>query len=132
MESNAGRVHRTVAEKRRIVELTLAPGMSVARVAQAEGVNSHQVFQWRRAFRAGGLLDRSKKTAELLPVIVAAEGVGQALPSQSRTGINAQPQPGQAEPGGTIHIELLGRAMIRVERGADASMLRAVLEGLRK
>ena len=56
MESNAGRVHRTVAEKRRIVELTLAPGMSVARVAQAEGVNSHQVFQWRRAFRAGGLL----------------------------------------------------------------------------
>jgi transposase-like protein len=69
MEPSAGRVHRTVAEKRRIVELTLAPGMSVARVAQAESVNSHQVFQWRRAFQAGGLLDRSKKTAELLPVI---------------------------------------------------------------
>ena len=132
MEPNAGRVHRTVAEKRRIVELTLAPGMSVPRVAQAEGVNSHQVFQWRRAFRAGGLLKRSKKTAELLPVVVTAEGVGQALPSQLRTGINGQPQPGQAEPGGAIHIELLGRAMIRAERGADASMLRALLEGLRK
>jgi transposase-like protein len=77
-------------------------------VAQAEGVNSHQVFQWRRAFRAGGLLDRSKKTAELLPVIVTAEGVGQALRSQSG-GINAQPQVEQAEPGGAIHIELLGR-----------------------
>jgi transposase len=132
MESNLGRVHRTVAEKRRIVELTLAPGMSVARVAQAEGVNSHQVFQWRRAFRAGGLLDRCKKTAELLPVMLTAEGAGQTLPSHPRVGINAQPQPGQAEPGGAIHIELLGRAMIRVERGADASMLRAVLEGLRK
>jgi transposase-like protein len=36
-------VHRTIAGKRRIVELTLAPGMSAARVAQAEGVNSHQV-----------------------------------------------------------------------------------------
>jgi len=106
--------------------------MSVARVAQAEGVNSHQVFQWRRAFRAGGLLDRSKKTAELLPVVVTADGVGQALSSQSRAGINTQPQPGQAEPGGAIHIELLGRAMIRVERGAEALMLRAVLEGLRK
>src|SRR5665213_3084193 len=128
MESNVGRVHRTVAEKRRIVELTLAPGMSVARVAQAEGVNSHQVFQWRRAFRAGGLMERSKKTAELLPVVVTAEDAGQALPSQSRAGINAHPQPVQAEPGGAIHIELLGRAMIRVERGAEASMLRAVLE----
>jgi transposase len=105
MESNAGRVHRTVAEKRRIVELTLAPGMSVARVAQAEGVNSHQVFQWRRAFRAGGLMERSKKTAELLPVTLTAEGVGQALPSQPRAGINAPLQPGQAEPGGTIHID---------------------------
>jgi transposase len=104
MESNAGRVHRTVAEKRRIVELTLAPGMSVARVAPAEGVNSHQVFQWRRAFRAGGLLDRSRKTAELLPVTVT--GVGQVLPSNS--GVKAQPQPVQAEAGGSIHIELMG------------------------
>lgn len=49
------RVWRTAAETRRIVELTLQPGMSVARVAQAEGVNSHQVFQWRRAYRQGGL-----------------------------------------------------------------------------
>jgi transposase-like protein len=40
-----------VQEKRRIVELTLQPGMRVARVAQVEGVNSHQVFQWRRAYR---------------------------------------------------------------------------------
>ena len=41
-----------VAEKRRIVELTFAPGASVARVAQAEGVNSHQVFRWR-SYRGG-------------------------------------------------------------------------------
>ena len=128
MESNAGRVHRTVAEKRRIVELTLAPGMSVARVAQAEGVNSHQVFQWRRAFRAGGLLDRSKKTAELLPVVLTAEGAA----GEGQADLNSQPRLGQAEPRGAIHIELAGRAMIRVERGADASMLRAVLECLRK
>jgi transposase-like protein len=45
MDSEKARVWRTVSEKRRIVELTLQPGMSVARVAQAEGVNSHQVFQ---------------------------------------------------------------------------------------
>jgi len=47
------RVYRSVAEKRRIVELTLSPGASVSHVAQAEGVNSHQVFDWRRAYRNG-------------------------------------------------------------------------------
>lgn len=41
MGTEKTRVWRTVAEKRRIVELTFQPGMSVARVAQAEGVNSH-------------------------------------------------------------------------------------------
>jgi hypothetical protein len=45
MDSSKARIRRTAQEKRRIVELTLQPGMSVARVAQAEGVNSHQVFQ---------------------------------------------------------------------------------------
>ena len=34
----------SIAEKRRIVEETLAPGASVARVAQAHGVNANQVF----------------------------------------------------------------------------------------
>jgi transposase-like protein len=46
METAKVRVRRSVAEKRRIVELTFQPGQSVARVALAEGVNSHQVFQW--------------------------------------------------------------------------------------
>jgi transposase-like protein len=49
MDSSKVRIRRTVQEKRRIVELTLQPGMSVFRVAQAGGVRSHQVFQWWRA-----------------------------------------------------------------------------------
>src|SRR5258707_1071336 len=47
------RVHRSVAEKRRIVELVLQLGVSVARVAQSEGVNANQVFKWRREDRNG-------------------------------------------------------------------------------
>ena len=50
MEASKVRVRRSVAEKRRIFELTFQPGQSVARVALAEGVNSHQVFQWRRTY----------------------------------------------------------------------------------
>jgi len=66
------RVYRSVAEKRRIVELTFEPGASVSLVAQAEGVNSHQVFDWRRAYRNGKLAAGVQESCKLLPVIVSA------------------------------------------------------------
>jgi transposase len=47
-KSNVKRQHRTVAEKRRIVEETLVEGASVARIARARGVNANQVFYWRK------------------------------------------------------------------------------------
>jgi transposase-like protein len=46
-----------VAEKRQIVELSLQPGMSVARAAQSAGVNANQVFKWRQDYRSGLLLE---------------------------------------------------------------------------
>ncbi len=49
------RIHRSVEEKRRIVEATFAPGTSIARVAREHGVNSNQVFQWRYEYRKGTL-----------------------------------------------------------------------------
>ena len=57
----AQRQRRSIAEKRRIVEETLAPGASVARVARAHGVNANQVFGWRRLYLAGlGEAQRSR------------------------------------------------------------------------
>jgi transposase-like protein len=47
-----------------------APGMSVARVAQAEGVNSHQMFQWRRVFRVDGLCGPEREEGELQRVVL--------------------------------------------------------------
>ncbi len=49
------RQRRSIAEKRRIVEETLAKGASVARVARAHGINANQVFSWRRLYLAGRL-----------------------------------------------------------------------------
>ena len=66
-----GRKRWSVEERRRIVELTLLPGASAARVAQAEGVNANQVFLWRRAYRTGDLPPGDSKA--LLPVVVEAE-----------------------------------------------------------
>jgi transposase len=42
-----------MVEKRRIVEETLEPGASVAKVARAHRVSSNQVFAWRHQYRQG-------------------------------------------------------------------------------
>jgi transposase len=60
-----------VAEKRRIVELTLQPGASVALVARAQGVNANQVFAWRRALERGEFAEPSVVPAGLIPVTVS-------------------------------------------------------------
>jgi transposase len=104
---------RSVAEKRRIVELTLVPGASVALVARAHGVNANQVFKWRREFERGELSDPVTASASLLPVVLSG---GEKPRSTS----------------GCIHIELQGRALISLESGADPALLRAILESLRK
>lgn len=61
------RQRRSIAEKRRIVEETLSPGASVARIARAHGVNANQVFGWRRLYLAGRLGEQKPGT-KLLPV----------------------------------------------------------------
>lgn len=116
---------RTVSEKRRIAELTLEPGASVALVARAHGVNANQVFKWRRALRRGEMSEPAAASTSLLPVVVAAptEAVGSAGEADAGE---------RSAPGGSIHIEFPGRAMISVERGADPSLLRSILESLRK
>jgi transposase len=115
---------RTVSEKRRIAELTLEPGASVALVARAHGVNANQVFKWRRALKRGELNESAASTS-LLPVVVAD-------PCAAVSAAGAVEAEERAATTGSIHIELPGRAMISVERGADASLLRSILESLRK
>ena len=100
---------RSVAEKRRIVELTLQPGASVALVARAHGVNANQVFKWRRAFERGELSEPGVASTGLLPVTVS--GCETATGS---SGVYEGPTPPAS-----IHIEFPGRALIRVESGAD-------------
>jgi transposase len=122
-----GRKRWSVEEKRRIVGLTLVPGASVARIAQAEGVNANQVFLWRRAFQKGELLPGSA----LLPVVIEADAEsGADLTSDLEVAQAAPEQLVPVSPSGAIHIELPGRAAISVERGADRALLRTILETL--
>ena len=114
---------RPVSEKRHIVQLTMEPGASVAHVARAHGLNANQLFKWRRAFEHGELADSSVSAQALLPVTIAAPSAAE---------INEPASEQQPARYGSIHIEFPGRAMIRVESGADPGLLRSVLESLRK
>ncbi len=123
------RTRWSVEEKRRIVQLTLEPGASVARVAQAEGVNANQVSLWRRAYRNGELRSGDSPSA-LLPVLIGSDVANvPEIASEAETApVAADP----VQPSGAIHIELPGRATISVERGADRALLRTILESLQR
>ena len=124
-EGAGRRIRRSwpVADKRRIVELTLAPGASVARVARAHGVNANQVFIWRRAFERGELVESAALATALLPVTVS-------VPDEASVEESGQSEPPRTS--GLIHIEFPGRALISVESGADPALLHSILESLRK
>ncbi len=106
------RVRRSVAEKRRIVEQTLEPGASVARVAQAHGVNPNVVFQWRRVYRDGRLAEPG-----LVPVLVTCDVPVSDIP---RGGAPA-----------AIRVDLPGGAIVSIEGSADPALVEAIVRGLR-
>lgn len=120
------RVH-SEAFKRKVVELSLAPGASVAAIALEHGVNANLLFGWRKAYlkphgdaqadREGGSVP-----ATLLPVEVVAvtRPVGAPVAPANR-GSNAQ---------GSIEIEVAG-ARVRVRGVVDEASLRSVLAALR-
>jgi len=98
----------------------------VARAAQTAGVNANQVFKWRQDYRSGLLLEAGETATSLIPVVVAPAS------SEGDVGIGAPTSPVLATPAGAIHIDLPGRASISVEHGADAALLRMILESLRR
>ncbi len=110
-----------VGEKCRIVEQTLQPSASVARVALAHGVNANQVFSWRRQYRQGLLSRRNAEPVKLLPVHVSEGQSSIANRSGSRQ-ITAAVV-------GTIQVEF-PKGHICVSGSVDGEALRMVLEHL--
>jgi transposase len=107
---------RTIKERRDIVEETLVPGASVARVARRHEVNANQVFYWRKLYREGQL--GITIATPLLPVKVKTERPTKMLPEN-----------GPLLSSGTMEIEL-SRGTLRIAGAVDVLALRAVLECL--
>jgi transposase len=122
------RRRRSKLERRRIVEETLLPGASVARVARAHGVNANQVFLWRRLYQQGSLEVGTEETG-LVPVRLFHPEQSM-VPTPAATGAPVRPRSSvRAAAPGTIHIEC-GRARLHIEGAADPLSLRVVLECL--
>ena len=107
---------RTVDEKRRIVEAALEPGVSVARVTRAHGVNANQLFGWRRLYLKGRLEPKNRETSGLLAVRVVP-------------GVKGAVRRGNGSACGTIQIELAKGTMCIVGI-VDPASLHTVLEYL--
>src|ERR1700679_2048424 len=92
---------RTVEEKRRIVEAPLVEGASVSQVARLHGVNTNQVFHWRRQYRAGDLSLPVDSPTTFLPVAVSdAPETREEIPHEEPVKRSS----------GVIHVEFPGRA----------------------
>lgn len=107
---------RTIKERRDIVEETLVPGASVARVARRHDVNANQVFYWRKLYREGRL--GINLATPLLPVKVKAERPTKTVNDDS-----------VMLSSGTMEIKLQ-RGTLRIAGSVDVVALRAVLECL--
>ena len=112
------RHRRSVEEKRQIVEETLKPGASVARVAQRHAINANQVFAWRKRYREGRL--GSGMTAKLLPVAITDERVAEA----EKVAVTVPPAPL-----GIIEM-VLPKGKLRIEGRVELVTLRAAIECL--
>ena len=110
------RRHFSPEFKRHLVELTLAPGASVAGIALAHQLNANQLFKWRREL----LPQPAPSAAPLLSVEVLAAPEATARPDPA----------GAPSPAGAIEIEL-GGARVRVTGTVDPAALRTVLASLR-
>jgi transposase len=106
--------HHPVDFKRQIVELSLLPNASVARLAQEHGINANQIFAWRKAYRDGSLSSVGAMT--LLPVEVtpSAPEVSEPIAVASH---------------GRLEITV-GAICLRVIGAVDPVMLRTAIDAL--
>ena len=104
----------TEADKRRLVAETLAPGATVHGVAQRHGVNTSQLFTWRKQLRI-----------EPEPLATPAAGFAAVTIAPP-----TMPAADDTAPSGLIEIELAGGARVRITGAADPAVVAAALRAL--
>jgi len=124
----AKRRHYDQVFKRHLVELTLVPGASVARIALDHRLNANILFRWRRHYlrELGGAGQQA--AGALLPVTVSEAEGARELISEHAPSVRGRVKR-QLDPSGVIEIELAG-AQVRISGSVERETLRLVLETL--
>ena len=121
------RRRHSIEEKLRVVQETLLPGASVARIARAHEVNANQVFLWRKQYQHG-LLGATVNDNRLVPVRVVGES-GDSVREHPKEDQHRHEAPVTETPSGTIEIKL-AKAQLRIDGAVDSASLRVILEYL--
>ena len=117
------------AFKRHLVELSLVPGASVAKIALDHRMNANILFKWRRYYLRTLAQSAAKPAAGLLPItVMEPESVAMDPRAQPlRPASQRKPRPSALA--GVIEIDLpLGR--VRLTGAVDPVALRVVIEAL--
>lgn len=118
---------RTKLERRRVVEQILVAGTSVAAVARAHGVNTNQIYHWRKLYDRG-LLETDTSAAKLVPVSITDDADRETTAADRQAAEASAVVCSDARPG-TIHL-VINEARLWVEGRADETSLRIMLERL--
>lgn len=122
----------SVEQKREIAAESLEPGVSPSAVARRRGINSGQLYTWRRQLLEGSLGMSTQPVAQFARAEVLA------MPVQPALGAPAEglPEPGACAAGspsrldGLIEIVLPSGVSVRVDTRVDSGALRRVLTAL--
>lgn len=106
--------HHPLAFKRAVIEASLRPGASVARIAREHGINANQLFLWRKTYREGLLAEASPL---LLPVTIGQSSAAERSKTEQASGC--------------LLIEA-GRLRLRIEGRPDPEILRVILAELQR
>jgi transposase len=104
------------AQKQQILKETLEPGVTVTAVAKRHGVNTGQIYTWRRQALAGAI-------GGFIPVTVDHEAEGAA-------GSPSVPEPVAVDGRERIEIELPNGVRLRVGSDIDGAALRRIILAL--
>lgn len=126
LSNRKGRPNYALSYKRQVAIAACEPNISVAKLAQAHGLNPNMVFKWRRQYRAGQLSNSGGETV-LMPVTfspVPAANIASLPASMPSTEPVRVPTSASS-----IEIEING-ARVRLTGMVDPVQLRLVLRCL--
>ena len=140
-KERASHRHWPMAEKHRIVELTLRPGASLVAIAREHDVNPNNVYRWKRLYRAGKLDVPMKPTAHVagpasvtfMPVSVVPQMRSAGL-SRQRAVPQVSARPDESASGSAVvQLVLTTGATLRLEtRALNAAFVCALVAELQR